>query len=68
MACLDKTRDYDLGIFPLCHLVQSRPVRSVLCALATVLTYRSADPKHSGRHSAGHRFSGLHLVCAARAE
>src|SRR6266566_2890093 len=61
MACLDKTRNYDLGIFPLRYLVQSGPVRGILCALATVLTYRPADAEHSGRHSAGHRFSRLHL-------
>src|SRR5262249_60716649 len=67
MASLDKAGIYDLGVFPLRHLVQSRPVRTILRALAALLTYRFAHAESRGRHSAARRFGRVHLVRAKSA-
>src|SRR5262249_1759209 len=68
MASLDKAGNYDLGVFPLRHLVQSRPIRTILRALAALLTYRFAHAESCGRHSAGRRLGRLHLVRAKSAD
>jgi len=68
MASLDKAGNYDLGFFPLRHLVQSRPVRTILRALAALLTHRFAHAESRGRHRAGRRLGRLHLVRAKSAD
>src|SRR5215475_108824 len=62
MARLDKARSYDVGVFSLRHLVQSRPVRTILRALAALFTNRFAYAESRGRNSAGRGPGGVHLV------
>src|SRR5215475_3333212 len=68
MARLDKARNYDVGIFPLRHLVQPRPVRTILRALAALLTNRFARAESRGRNSARRRPGRVHLVRAKSAD
>src|ERR1700751_3076773 len=68
MARLDEAGTDDLGVFPLRHLVQSRPVGGGLCIFAARLTDRTVRAEYRGLHSAGDRFGRLHLLRAACAD
>src|SRR5690349_9371850 len=67
MAGLVKARNYDLGIFPLRYLVQSRPVRTILRALAALLTSRLPYAESCGRRRTGCGPGRLYLVRAQSA-